>query len=315
MAHSHHGHHKHPGHHERPGHAHTPSHYDRAFMIGTALNIGFVIVEAGFGVITQSLALLADAGHNLSDVLGLLLAWGGSYLAQRPPTQRYTYGLRRSSILAALLNSLILLVAMGGIAWEALRRFNQASPPSGITIMVVAGIGVAINTATALLFMSGRQRDLNIKGAFLHMAADALVSLGVVIAGLGILLTGWQGFDPVVSLLIVAVVVWGTWQLLQDALNLSLDAVPNHIEPVAVRTWLAEFPGVAEVHDLHIWAMSTTEVALTTHLIMPAGHPGDEALIHITQQLKQKFRIDHTTIQIEIDDAEQPCVLAPEEAV
>ncbi|MBF2035670.1 MAG: cation transporter, partial [Leptolyngbyaceae cyanobacterium T60_A2020_046] len=255
-------------------HHHAPKTYTRAFQIGIGLNIGFVLIEAGFGWITQSLALLADAGHNLSDVMGLLLAWGASYLAQRPPSPVYTYGLRRSTILAALFNSMLLLLAVGGIAWEALRRLQDPTPVPGMTLIWVAGVGVVINTLTALLFFSGGKGDLNIRGAFLHMAADALVSVGVVLAGVAILLTGWLWFDPAISLVIVGVIVAGTWNLLREALGLILDRVPKHIEPLAVRTFLRELPGVAQVHDLHIWAMSTTETALTAHLVMPEGCPG-----------------------------------------
>lgn len=306
MAHSHHHH---------PSHEHQVTNYNRAFAIGTALNVGFVVVEAVFGFLTGSLALLADAGHNLSDVLGLLLAWGASVLAKRPPSNRFTYGLRRSSILAALINSVVLLVAMGGIAWEALQRFTNPASISGTTIIWVAFIGVIINTATALMFISGRKQDLNIKGAFLHMAADALVSVGVVLAGIAILTTGWLWFDPAISLIIVMVVVVGTWQLLKDALNLSLDAVPNNIEPLAVRTFLTELSGVAQVHDLHIWAMSTTETALTVHLVMPEGHPGDRFLAHITQELHDHFGIEHSTIQIEINDSDRSCKYEPEHHV
>ncbi|WRH67734.1 MAG: cation diffusion facilitator family transporter [Planktothrix sp. GU0601_MAG3] len=211
-------------------HSHAPKTYNRAFQIGIGLNIGFVLIEVGFGLITQSLALLADAGHNLSDVLGLLLAWGASYLGQRPPNQTYTYGWRRSSILAALLNGILLLLAMGAITWEALRRLQEPTPVPGTTLIWVAGVGVVINTLTALLFVSGGKKDINIRGAFLHMAADALVSLGVVFAGIAILLTGWLWFDPVISLVIVVVIVVGTWNLLRDALGLILDRVPKHIE-------------------------------------------------------------------------------------
>jgi cobalt-zinc-cadmium efflux system protein len=271
MTHHHHDHNH--GHHH-----HAPKNYNKAFVIGTALNIGFVAIEASFGLLTQSLALLADAGHNLSDVLGLLLAWGASVLAQQPPTQRYTYGLRRSSILAALLNAIILLLAMGAIAWESIRRFFSPNEVPGMTIIIVAAIGVVINTATALLFMSGREGDLNIRGAFWHMAADALVSVGVVLAGMAILLTGWLWFDPVVSLVIVVVVVYGTWQLLRDSVNLALDAVPREIEPQAVRQFLCERPGVEQVHDLHIWAMSTTETALTG-AFGDAGRDGRRSLL------------------------------------
>jgi len=299
MAHNHsHGHHE-----------HSTSNYNRAFAIGTALNVGFVIVEAVYGYLSHSLALIADAGHNLSDVLGLLLAWGASVLVRRPPTRRYTYGLRRSSILAALLNAIVLLLAMGGIAWEAFRRFNSPEPVAGGTVIGVAVVGIVINTITALMFMSGRKQDLNIRGAFLHMAADAGVSLGVVLAGIAIVLTGWLWFDPVVSLIIVIVVVVGTWQLLKDSVNLALDAVPEGIEPLAVQTYLAERPNVAHVHDLHIWAMSTTQTALTAHLIIPSGHPGDDFLVQTCQELHDHFGIEHSTLQIEVGDSNCSCVL------
>lgn len=291
-SHTHHHHH----------HDHSPSNYTRAFVIGTVLNVIFVVIEFAFGFWTQSLSLLADAGHNLSDVFGLLVAWGGNFLAQRPPTQRYTYGLRRSSILAALLNALTLLLVMGGIAWEAISRLFNPTPIPGMTIMMVALVGVIINTATALLFMSGRDHDLNIRGAFLHMSADALISLGVVLTGVAILLTGWLWFDPVVSLVIVVVIVFGTWQLLKDSVNLALDAVPVAIEPQAVRTYLTELPGVDHIHDLHIWAMSTRETALTVHLVMPNGFPGDNFLTETSQQLHDLFGIEHPTLQIETGD-------------
>lgn len=296
-------------------HHHEPSNYNRAFVIGLALNGGFVVIEAASGFLTHSLALLADAGHNLSDVLGLLLALGANLLSQRPPTQRYTYGLRRSSILAALLNAIFLLVAMGGIAWEALRRFsNPNSVPAGVVIGV-ALIGVIINTITALLFFSGQQHNLNIRGAFLHMAADAMVSLGVVLSGIAILTTGWLWFDPIVSLIIVIVVVISTWQLLKESLNLALDAVPAGIEPLAIRTYLSELPGVAQIHDLHIWGMSASETALTAHLVMPTGYPGDAFLIRVAQELHDRFDIEHTTIQIETGDPTQPCILASDNRV
>lgn len=299
MAHNHgHGHHS---------HSHGAPNYNRAFVIGTTLNVGFVIVEAVFGLLTNSLALIADAGHNLSDVLGLLLAWGASWLVRRRPTPRYTYGLRRSSILAALLNASFLLVAMGAIATEAIQRFFHPTSVSGSTVIGVALVGIVINGVTALMFMSGRERDLNIKGAFLHMAADALVSLGVVLAGIAILTTGWLWFDPVVSLIIVIVIVVGTWNLLRDSVNLALDAVPEGIESRAVRTYLSELPGVVGVHDLHIWAMSTTETALTAHLIMPVGRPDDAFLTRISMELHDKFGIEHTTIQVETGNFVQPC--------
>ncbi|MEH2269025.1 MAG: cation diffusion facilitator family transporter [Nostoc sp.] len=301
--------------HKHQGHEHGQGNYNRAFAIGTALNIGFVIVEAVYGYRVNSLALVADAGHNLSDVLGLLLAWGASALTLRPPTRRHTYGLRRSSILAALLNALVLLLAMGAIAWEAVRRFSEPSSVSGGTVIGVAVVGIIINTVTALMFMSGRQNDLNIRGAFLHMAADAGVSLGVVLAGIAIVFTGWLWFDPVVSLIIVVVVVFGTWQLLKNSLDLALDAVPAGIEPLAVRTYLAELRDVAGVHDLHIWGMSTTETALTAHLVMPTGHPGDAFLVQVNRELQDHFGIEHTTLQIETGDLSYPCPLAQENVV
>jgi len=296
-------------------HPHAPTTYNSAFLIGTSLNISFVLVEAWFGVITNSLALLADAGHNLSDVLGLLLAWGASYLVQRPPNRKYTYGLRRSSILAALLNAILLLLTMGGITWEAIRRLQDPSPVAGDTVIWVAGIGVVINTITALLFMSGREGDMNIRGAFLHMAADALVSVGVVLAGIAILLTGWLWFDPIISLMIVVVIVVGTWNLFRDALELILDGVPKQIESMAVRTFLQELQGVTKVHDLHIWAISTTETALTAHLVIPEGYTGDRFLTNTCEALHDHFGIDHSTLQIETGDRGYPCPLEPESHV
>ncbi|MEG5021583.1 cation diffusion facilitator family transporter [Microcoleus sp. AT8-B1] len=261
------------------------------------------------------IALLADAGHNLSDVLGLLLAWGATILARRRPTARRTYGLRRSSILAALLNAIFLLVASGAIAWEAIQRFSEPSSVSGGTIIGVAAVGSAINTGSALMFMADRHNDLNIKGAFLHLIADAAVSLGAVLAGIAIVATGWLWFDPVVSLIIVVVIVLGTWQLFQESLNLITDAVPASIEPLAVRTYLAELPGVAGVHDLHIWAMSTTETALTAHLVMPTAYPGDAFLVQVNRELHDLFGIEHTTLQVETGDPSYPCPLAQENVV
>jgi cobalt-zinc-cadmium efflux system protein len=296
-------------------HSHAPKTYNRAFLIGTSLNIGFVLVEAWFGLITNSLALIADAGHNLSDVLGLLLAWGASYLVQRPPNLKYTYGLRRSSILAALINAILLLLTMGGITWEAIRRLQEPSAVAGGTVILVAGIGVVINTITALLFMTGRDKDMNIRGAFLHMAADALVSVGVVLAGMAILLTGWLWFDPVISLVIVAVIVVGTWKLFKDALELILDGVPKQIEPIAVKTFLQNLQGVTQVHDLHIWAMSTTETALTAHLVIPEGYTGDRFLTDTCEALHTNFGIDHSTLQIESGEPDYPCHLEPESHV
>ncbi|BAZ68918.1 cation diffusion facilitator family transporter [Fischerella sp. NIES-4106] len=292
-------HHHHDHHHQLT--------YNRAFMIGIILNMGFVIVEAVFGFLTNSLALTADAGHNLSDVLGLILAWGATWLARRRPTKRYTYGLRRSSILAALLNACLLLVAMGAIAIEAIQRLSNPIPVTGNTIITVALVGIVINGITAAMFISGKERDLNIKAAFLHMVADALVSLGVVLAGIAIITTNWLWFDPVISLIIVVVILVGTWKLLSQSLDLVLDAVPQGIDLSAVRTYLAELSGVVAVHDLHIWAMSTTESALTAHLVMLTGNPGDAFLSRIRMDLHDKFGIEHTTIQIETGNFLLPC--------
>jgi cobalt-zinc-cadmium efflux system protein len=287
-------------------HNHGPAQYNRAFALGVALNLGYIAVEAAFGILVGSLALLADAGHNLSDVLGLVLAWGGNYLAQRKPTKRFTYGWRKSSILTALMNAIILLMVMGGIAWEAILSFNNTSPRAGKTIIIVAAVGVVINTATALLFLSGRKSDLNIRAAFLHMAADAGISAGVVAAGAVIVATGWFWIDPAVSLLITVIIVIGTWGLLRDSFNLVLDAVPEGIDPEAVKAYLDGLPGVMGVHDLHIWAMSTTETALTAHLVKPNPADDDVLLEKAGSELHERFGIEHTTLQWErCNDANQ----------
>lgn len=296
-------------------HSHVPINYNRAFIISVTLNTAFVVIEAVYGILANSLALLADAGHNLSDVLGLILAWIATLLARRLPTARRTFGLRRSSILAALLNASFLLVISGGIAWEAILRFREPAPVAGMTVIVVAAIGIAINTGSALMFLSGRDRDLNIKGAFLHLVADAAVSVGVVLVGIAIVLTGQLWFDPAVSLIVSVVVIAGTWQLFLEALNLVTDAVPAGIEPLAVRTYLAELPGVAEVHDLHIWAMSTTETALMAHLVIPNEHSGDAFLTQVAEELHSRFSIEHTTLQIESGDLNYPCPQAPDDLV
>lgn len=296
------------------GHGHAPASFGRAFAIGTALNLAFVLVEAGYGLTSGSMALLADAGHNLSDVLGLLIAWGASILAKRRPSGRYTYGLRSSSILAALVNALLLLVAIAIIAFEAVRRFADPAPVAGGTVMIVAGIGIVINTITALLFMRGHKDDLNIRGAFLHMAADAAVSVGVVLAGFAIVLTGKTWIDPVTSLVIVAVIAAGTWGLLRDSVNLGLHAAPAGVDPELINSFLSEQPGVSSVHDLHVWPMSTTEVALTAHLQIPAGYPGDEFTAELAKGLKSRFDIDHVTIQIETNP-EVACALEPDDVV
>jgi cobalt-zinc-cadmium efflux system protein len=307
-------HHDHAHSHGPGGHSHAPVSFGTAFAIGIALNTIFIIVEAIYGYTSNSTALIADAGHNLSDVLGLIVAWVAVILSKRPPSERYTYGLRGSSILAALFNAVFLLIAVGAIGWQAVLRLFNPEPVAELTVMVVAAIGIAINGFTALLFASGRKNDLNIRGAYLHMAADAAVSAGVVIAALVIMFTGWLWLDAVTSLVIVAVIVWGTWGLLRDSTAMSLSAVPSNIDPVAVRRYLEQRPGVTKVCDLHIWAMSTTEAALTCHLVMPSGHPGDPFLVEAAHYLHEEFRIKHTTIQI-VTSAATACALASETAV
>ena len=302
-------------HHSAHSHSHSHSHsppanFNRAFAIGLVLNVAFVAIEVFYGLMADSIALLADAGHNLSDVLGLVMAWGASLLTRRQPSSRYTYGWRRSSILAAFLNALLLMVVTGGIVWEGVQRLFAPDAVQGETIIVVAIAGIVINSLTAFLFASGRGSDLNLRAAFWHMTGDALVSLGVVLAGIGILWTGWLWLDPAFSLVISVVIVWNTWDVLKDSFNLAIDAVPENIEERAVRLYLAELPQVAQVHDLHIWAMSTTETALTAHLIMPAGHPGDAFLHRVCQQLHDRFGIEHATLQIELGDSPNSCDLA-----
>jgi len=287
----------------------------RAFLVGIALNVIFVLVEWIFGVMANSLALIADATHNFGDVLGLALAGGAMALARRPPSARFTYGLRGTTILAALGNAMILLVATGGIAWEAILRFQDAGAVNETIMIWVAALGVLINAGTAMLFVKGSKTDLNVRGAYLHMAADAGVSLGVVIAGIVMMVTGWRWLDPVASLLIVAFIFVGTWSLLLDSVRLALQAAPESIDPVHVRRYFSGLSGVTGVHDLHIWAMSTTETALTVHLVMPAGHPGDEFLSDVIQQVEHKFRIGHVTIQIETGTSANPCVLAPDHVI
>lgn len=287
-----HGHHGHD-------HGHAPADFGRAFAIGIVLNTLFVVIEAGFGFAIGSMALLADAGHNLSDVLGLIIAWAGATLSRRAPSKRFTYGLRGSSILAALMNALLLLVAVGMIALEAIQRFASDAPVAGLTMIAVASVGIVINGATAMLFARGRKGDINVRGAYLHMAADAGVSAGVVVAGALILWTGAYWIDPVTSLAIGLVILLGTWGLLRDSVTMSLAAVPAHIDTDEVEAELAALDGVARVHDLHIWNMSTTETALTAHLVMPAGHPGDAFLAALQEQLSARFHIDHSTVQIE----------------
>lgn len=288
-------------------HHHGPSSYGRAFAIGVALNLGFVILELFYGNLSHSLALVGDAAHNFSDVFALLLAWGASVLVRRRATQHYTYGMRRTSILAALINAVLLLIAIGGIALEAIQRLGQPATVSGETVIWVAAAGIAVNAATALLFFSGRNNDLNIRGAFLHMAADALVSVGVVITGGIILLTGWAWLDPVVSLVISAVILVGTWGLLRESINLALDAVPQGIDTSRVQEYLQRLPGVLSVHDLHIWAMSTTETALTCHLVVGNGPCDDAFLTQTASELHDSFGIEHVTLQRETGDPAHAC--------
>jgi len=290
---------------------HAPANYQKAFTIGVALNLAYVVAQVAFGILAHSLALLADAGHNFSDVLGLLLAWGAIYLGKTRATPRRTYGLGRSSILGALSNAILLLIAVGGITWEAIRRLGTPGEVSGKTVMIVAAAGIAINGTTALLFSAGRKRDLNIKGAFLHMAADTAVSAGVVVAGILIIFTGRYWIDPISSLIINIVIVWGTWGLLRDSLAMALDLVPPSVDPTAVRTYLENLSGVTAVHDLHIWPLSTTRTALTVHLEMPNGSRGDEFLHDVCAHLHSDFGIEHSTLQIERNA--EACSLAPED--
>lgn len=312
-------HHHHDHHHDHHYHNHGPtSGFDNAFAIGTALNAGFVAAEIVFGLTAHSVALLADAAHNLGDVLGLLLAWAASWFGRLLPTPTRTYGYGRSSILASLTNAVILLVSVGGIAVEALRRMTEgggAAAVGGATVMWVAAVGIAINGVTALLFARGRKGDLNVKGAYLHMAADAAVSAGVVVSGLIIVLTGWAWLDPLVSLAIAAVILVSTWGLLRDSFNLSLDMVPAGVEIASVQAFLAELPGVSEVHDLHVWPLSTTETALTAHLVRPDAPLDDAFTQRVCGELRSRFGIGHSTLQIEQGDPAFACQLAPAHVV
>ncbi len=290
-------------------HHHHGDPNSRAFGIAISLNVLYVAVEFVYGLIANSTALLADAGHNLSDVLGLLLAGGAAILARRAPSGRYTYGLRSSSILAALANAMFLLVTCGAIAWEAILRFYQPPEVAGMTVVVVAGVGIAINGLSAWMFLRGSHDDINIRGAYLHMVADAAVSLGVVIAGFVMLFTGWYWLDPLVSLVIVSVIVVGTWSLLRESVHLALSAVPANIDLPQVEAYLRSCKGVADIHDLHIWGMSTTESALTVHLVMPEGYPGDAYMDGIMHTLKEKFLVHHSTLQVEQGTTDHSCAL------
>lgn len=304
-----HAHSHHHGGHDHGHHHGSPETHGRTFAITIALNSLFVVAEFGYGILANSTALLADAGHNLSDVLGLLLAWGATLLARKAPDQRYTYGLHGSSILAALGNAMLLLVASGAIGWEALRRFAEPPPVAGVTVMTVASIGILINGISAWLFMKGAKGDLNIRGAYLHMAADTAVSIGVVIAGAAILYTGWYWLDPVISLAIVAVILFGTLGLLKESLQLAINAVPAHIDTAEVADYLRAYPGVSELHDLHIWGTSTTSSALTAHLVIPQISDQDAVLADIAHTLEHRFSIAHTTLQIECRGIDHQCSL------
>lgn len=289
-------------------HYHSPKLYDRAFAVGVILNTSFIVIEVAYGIAAGSLALIADAGHNFGDVITLLLAWGASHLAVRKSTLRRTYGFKRATILASVLSAMLLLFALGGISWEAIERFAEPPPVQGKIVMIVAGVGVVINALTALLFLPGRKHDLNIKGAYLHMMADAIVSLGVVVTGFAIITTGFLWLDPVISLLVVLVILFSTLGLLRDSVNLAVDAVPNDIDANAVHDFLQSVAGVKEVHDFHIWGLSTTQTALTVHLVMPGFNAGDQFLNNLTEKLYSRFGIGHSTIQIERDDTDsQPC--------
>jgi cobalt-zinc-cadmium efflux system protein len=308
----HHDHHGHSHGHSHAGHSHAPDNFGAAFAIGVALNTAFVAAELVFGYAANSLALISDAVHNFSDVIALLLAWGAAWLARKQPTQQHTYGYRRASILAALINAGLLLIAVGGIAVEAVNRIQQPAAVAGWTVVWVAALGIAVNGGTALMFMRGRHGDLNIRGAYLHMAADAGVSFGVVVAAFVIMGTGWLWVDPAISLCIAAVVLASGWSLARDSVNLALDGVPKSIELAEVRDFLGRLDGVTEVHDLHIWAMSTNETALTAHLVRPGGY--DDSFLHLVcEQLSHRFNIHHATLQVEAGS--DACKLAPAEVV
>ena len=314
-AHLDHDHDDHGEYHGHGGHGYAPADFGRAFAIAAALNITLVVAQVVFGVIANSVALIADAGHNLGDVLGLLLAWGAHGMARWQPTKRYTYGFRSASILAALFNGVILMVATGAIAWEAFRRLAGTEDVAGVTVMIVAAIGIVVNGLSAWLLMAGRKGDLNVRGAFLHLLGDAAISFGVVVAGAVIYVTGWNQLDPLASLVISALIVWGTWGLLRESIMMSLDAVPQGIDRSSVESYLHGLPGVSEVHDLHIWAKSTTETALTAHLVRPGAGLDDNLLHEISRELDHQFKISHATLQIEAGDTEHACRLAPDHVI
>ena len=313
--HGHHHGHDH-GHSHAHGHHHhgDPNTMGRAFAIAIVLNTVFVGIEFFYGFLANSTALMADAGHNLSDVLGLMLAWGAAILAKRAPNHRYTYGLRSTSMLAALFNAMLLMAACGGIAWEAVQQLVHPDPVAGLTVSVVAGVGILVNGFSAWLFMAGSKDDINIRGAYLHMAADAAISLGVLVAGVIVRYSGWNWLDPLVSMVIVAFIVLSTWSLLKQSLRMMLAAVPDNVDRAKIEQFLRQQPGVSEVCDLHIWAMSTTENALTAQLVTPSGYPGDAAIDAISKELREEFSIQHSTLQIRLGASEQECCLKPAEA-
>jgi cobalt-zinc-cadmium efflux system protein len=320
----HHHHHNHSHDHHHCDHAHEHHHhhhhsprsdYGRAFLFGILLNAGFVVIEGAYGFFTHSLALVADAGHNLSDVAGLIMAWGAFWLSRKKPNQYFTFGLRKSSILSALFNSILLMIAVGMILWEAITRFKNPNPIDSRSVMIVAGIGIFVNGITALLFFKDKDHDLNLKGAYLHMAADALVSVGVVISAFIISKTSLFWIDPLMSVIISLVIIHGTWSLLRDSLKLSMDAVPENINLLKVKEYLENIDGVFDVHDLHIWALSTTETALTVHITLKHNKIENEFISKISQELKNRFKIHHPTIQIEELDENFHCELKPEDVL
>ena len=293
-------------------HSHKIGNYNRLFALGVILNITFVVIEAGYGIWADSLALIADAGHNLSDVVGLLLAWGASVLATKAATEKRTYGFRKITIMASLASAILLLVALGSIVWKTMERFINPQPVEGMVIIIVAAIGVVINTLTALLFVKGQKHDLNIRGAFLHMAADAGVSLGVVIAGILIIVTGWLWIDPVISLVIISIIFIGTWGLLRNSLNYAIDSVPQDIDIAGIRSYLTDIDCVSRIHDLHVWPLSTTEVALTVHVVVNYDSLDNNFLSKLQQHLYEHFNIDHATIQVESCEGDNECMLGRE---
>ena len=309
--------HHHCGHaHHSHSHNDSRPHFGKSFLIGAVINIAFIAVEVFYGLVSNSLALLADAGHNAGDVLSLFIAWGAySITMKSKPTARFTYGLGGTSILAALINASLIMVAIGAIGWEAISRFKSPHLPGGVMMMVVAGVGVFVNGITAWLFSRGASHDLNMRGVFQHMFADAIISFAVLVSGVLIQLTAWTWVDPVITLVILAVIIAGTWQLLKDSLSLALQAVPTNIDPQSVREFLGTAPGVKEVHDLHIWATSTSDAALSAHLLMPSGHPGDAFITELSNTLQAKFGISHATIQIELGDTGVTCKLAPDHVI